>query len=302
MKNYDILTIGHISLDNNIDCRDNLVVELGGAVLYSSAASYAVGKEVGAVTKLNPNDKERLNALAIPKEDIIFIPCEHSTSIRNKYFTEDKEKRECTCISQAEGFNIDDIPNTDCKIYHLAGLIKGDFDGELIKELSKRGKVAVDVQGLLRCANGAGTAMYFADWAEKKEILPYIYYLKTDAAEAEILTGQPDRYVAAEMLHSWGAKEIVITHNTEVLAYDGKDMYTCPIKARSLEGRSGRGDTTFAAYLAARLDYSMDESLLIATACVSSKMEKRGPYLGKLKDIREYIAEFYKTGDVKKVK
>ena len=57
-----------------------------------------------------------------------------------------------------------------------------------------------------------------------------IDYLKTDAAEAEILTGLTDRAEAAKLLHSWGAKEVLITHNTEVLAYDGVTTYTCPIK------------------------------------------------------------------------
>ena len=82
--------------------------------------------------------------------------------------------------------------------------------------------------------------MQFHDWAEKKKYLPMIHYLKTDAAEAEILTGLTDRAEAAKKLYGWGAKEIVITHNTEVLAYDGNKIYTCPIKARNLSGRTGR--------------------------------------------------------------
>ena len=83
-------------------------------------------------------------------------------------------------------------------------------------------------------------------------MLPYIRFLKTDAAEAEILTGTDDRVAAAKMLYDWGAKEILITHNSEVLVYDGKEIYTCPIKARNLSGRTGRGDTTFAGYITER--------------------------------------------------
>ena len=145
MKKYDTLTIGNLSLDYNIDYLDNLVVEIGGAALYSSASAYALGHSVGVVTKLNPADKARLNDFFIPAEDVYYIPSEHSTSIRNKYFTADKERRDCACLSQADGFVIDDIPNVDCAIYHLAGLIYGDFDGRLMQQLSKRGAVAVDV-------------------------------------------------------------------------------------------------------------------------------------------------------------
>lgn len=293
-KHYDILSIGHISLDYNIDYLDNLVIEIGGAVIYSSAASYAGGYKTGVVTKLKEEDKNRLDEFLIPKEDVFFIPSQKSTSIRNKYFTKDKEKRLCVCISQADAFTLNDIPDSDCSIYHLAGLIYGDFDGQLIKELSKKGKVAVDVQAFLRHADGDNTEMYFKDWAEKRELLPYITYLKTDAAEAEILTGQSDRKIAAKMFHDWGAKEILITHNTEVLAYDGKDMQTCPIKARSLIGRSGRGDTTFASYITERQNEGLEKSLLWATATVSHKMENLGPYKGSRDTVQTYIDEFYK--------
>lgn len=294
MKKYDVLTIGHISLDYNIDCFDKQITEIGGAVIYSSASAYACGGKVGAVTKLAEKDKERLNELVIPKEDIFYIPCGKSTSIRNKYFTPDKEKRQCVCLSQADAFTVNDIPAVECKIYHLAGLLYGDFDGEMIKELSKRGKVAVDVQAFLRHSAGEGKEMYFSDWKDKKELLPFIDYFKTDAAEAEILTGTSDRKKAAETLYGWGAKEIVITHNTEVLAFDGKKAETCKIKARNLSGRSGRGDTTFAAYITERLSAPMKEALLFATATVSYKMEKPGPFRGTRKDIENYIDEFYK--------
>lgn len=293
MKQYDTMTIGHISLDYNIDYLDNQIVEVGGAVIYSSAAAYAGGYKVAAVTKLAEKDFDRLGEFVIPREDVYCIPSSVSTSIRNKYHTADKERRTCTCLGQADPFRIEDIPEAQVGVYHLAGLIYGDFDGELIKALAAKGKVAVDVQALLRHADKKTGAMYFEDWAQKKELLPYIDYLKTDAAEAEILTGQSDRYRAAHMLHSWGAKEVVITHNTEVIAFDGKQMSACPIRARNLSGRSGRGDTTFAAYITERQKASLSAALLWATATVSAKMEKPGPYRGTRRDIEAYIDEFY---------
>lgn len=292
-KHYDTLELGHISLDYNIDYLDHQIIEVGGAVIYSSAVAYAGGYKVGVVTKVAPQDKDRLDCFVIDKEDVFCIPSKESTSIRNKYHTADKERRTCTCIGQGDSFTIEDVPDVDCGVYHFAGLIYGDFDGDLMIELSKRGKIAVDVQALLRHANRATGEMYFEDWADKKRVLPYIDYLKTDTAEAEILTGQTDRFVAAKMLREWGAKEVVITNSAEVLAYDGKEMYTCPIKARNLSGRSGRGDTTFAAYITERQKRSMSDALLWATATVSAKMEAPGPYKGTRADIEAYIKEFY---------
>ncbi|HHU83613.1 MAG TPA: ribokinase [Clostridiales bacterium] len=291
---YSSIIIGHVTMDENIDHLDNSVYVAGGAVLYSSASAYALGHNVLAITKLAEKDKDRAKEFTLPPERVIVLPSTDSYLMYNKYLTPDKERRICRCDAHGDGFKIEDIPeNLEAHIYHLAGLTYGDFDNDLIKGLAKRGKVAVDVQGFLR-HRADDHSMYFEDWADKKEMLPYIYYLKTDAAEAEIMTGTSDRKKAAEILYSWGSKEIVITHNTEVLAYDGKDFYTCPIKSRNLSGRTGRGDTTFAAYLNERLNNNIETALLWATATVSLKMETVGVFKGTKADVQAYIDEFYK--------
>lgn len=293
MKNYDSIIIGHITKDFNIDHLKNLNEICGGAVLFSSASAFALGHKVGAVTKLAERDKERLDSFTISKEDIYCSFSQDSTTMRNEYFTADKEKRNSTCLSCAEPFTIDELPNANAKIYHFAGLLYGEFPNEMIIECSKKGDVALDVQACLRHADMSDGSMFFKDWDDKKEILPYVTYLKTDAAEAEIMTGTSNREEAAKILWELGAKEILITHNKEVLVYDGKKTYTCPIRARNLSGRTGRGDTTFAAYINERLNNSIEKSLLYATATVSLKMETPGPIKSNRDDVENYISQFY---------
>ena len=161
-------------------------------------------------------------------------------------------------------YRTDEVPEIDAAIWHLAGLVGGDIPNEMIPFAAQHAMVAIDVQCMLRWVENGG--MVYHDWAEKKEMLPYVRFLKTDAAEAEILTGLTDRAEAAKVLYGWGAKEILITHNTEVLVYDGKEIYTCPIKARNLSGRTGRGDTTFAGYINERLTQDIPTALRTATA------------------------------------
>lgn len=294
MKKYESVIIGHITKDFNIDHEDNTVEICGGAVLFSSASAFASGHKVAAVTKVNKNDLDRISEFNLPKEDIYVNECENSSTMRNKYFTADKERRDSTCLSVGTPFSLEDIPDDiEGEIYHFAGLVYGDFPDSMIKKCSEKGAVAVDVQACLRHVDRESGKMYFEDWAEKKEMLPYITFLKTDAAEAEILTGTSDRAEAAKILHSWGAKEILITHNSEVLVFDGENIYTCPIKARNLSGRTGRGDTTFAAYITERLKNDIPSSLLYATATVSLKMETPGKFCGSRADVEEYIKTFY---------
>ena len=294
MKNYESVIIGHISMDNNIDHLGNGVFVCGGAVLYSSASAHALGHSVSAVTRLAEKDSERLSEFTIPKEDIYAVWCENSTTMKNVYLTPDKERRNSSCLSVGTPFELSDIPDgISADIYHFAGLIYGDFPNEMIKECARKGKIAVDVQTCLRHVNTDTGEMYFEDWECKKEMLPYIDFLKTDAAEAEIMTGTSDRYEAAKILYGLGAKEVLITHNTEVIAYDGENIYSCPIRARNLSGRTGRGDTTFAAYINERLTNNIQHSLLYAAATVSLKMETPGPLKATRADIENYIKEFY---------
>ena len=212
--------------------------------------------------------------------------------MKNKYFTADKERRTCENVSVGTPFSVEDIPDLDAHIFHFAGLIYGDFNNDMIRKAAERYDVAVDVQTLLRHRRDDGS-MYFLDWADKKEMFPYIRFLKTDAAEAEILTGTDDRRKAAQMLFDWGAKEVLITHNTEVLAFDGTSFFTCPIRACNLSGRTGRGDTTFAAYYCERLQQDIPTALLYATATVSLKMEKPGPLRCTRDDVDAYISALY---------
>ena len=265
---------------------------MGGAVVASGFAAAKSGNKTALFTKLNPADADVEERFRDSGADLYWKPSAATCSIRNQYFTADKEKRSCTSMGVCDPFRFEELPDIEAKIYHFAGLVYGDFDGPLFAEAAKHGKVAVDVQCLLRHVEPDKT-MAFHDWAEKREYLPCIDYLKTDAAEAEILTGLTDRAEAAKLLHSWGAKEVLITHNTEVLAYDGERAYTCPIKARNLSGRTGRGDTTFAGYITERQRAGIEEALLYCTALVSLKMETPGPFQGSREDVLAYIRAFY---------
>ena len=86
--------------------------------------------------------------------------------------------------------------------------------------------------------------------------------------EASLLTGSSDLAEAAGIIESWGSPETMITHADGVLLRAGGRTYYERFSNRSVAGRTGRGDTTFAAYLSWRLDHGVDESLKFAAALV----------------------------------
>lgn len=289
---YDVTIIGPATKDENVDYTGEKIQSIGGAVYYSTFAAKAAGANVFACIKISENDKEFIKQFELPPEQTALLPSEKTTQVTNTYFTKDRERRIMRCISQSDPIFYNEIPKVESSLFHLAGLFYGDFPSELIIYLSEHGKVSVDIQGFLRYnKNGE---IKFHDWPEKDIYFPYFDFLKADAVEAEILTGTKNRHDAAKLIYDLGAKEIMISHHSEILIYDGNSFYNCPIKSRNLSGRTGRGDTTFGSYIARRmLGESISDSLAFATAMVSLKMETPGPFRGTEKDVRKYQEEFY---------
>ena len=290
MKTYDLMIIGPATRDLNIDYTGAEDRSVGGAVTFCTPAARAAGASVFAAVKIAPADTDIMAAFG---EDAALLPSEKTTLMRNEYFTPDRERRRASCPAQSDPILPSEIPDVPCRLYHLAGLLYGDFPNELMDSLRAKGMVSADAQGFLR--HNEGGEMRFHDWKDKLDYLPYMDFFKTDAAEAEILTGLTDRAAAAWQLHAWGAREVMVSHNTEMLVCDDKEIRTCPVKARNLSGRTGRGDTTFGAYLAMRmLGAGVADALLYATACVSLKMETPGRFTGTRADVEAYIDAFYR--------
>lgn len=292
MKEYDIMMIGHISKDIMIDYKGNEERILGGPVVQSSAAAVGAGASVLVLTKGAARDAESIEKLKSNGADWSVIESPDTTSVKNVYHTENQERRDVLLISRADPFTLEEIPENPTRIFHLAGIVKGEIPDNLMEPLSERGKVAIDVAGSLR--NHEAGQLVNRDWKDKHTYLPMVSYFKMDAAEGEILTGETDRLKAAQKIVEWGAEEVMLTFNTEVIVCRGDEVYKAPYTNRSFVGRTGRGDSTFAAYLAWRLNHSIEESLTFAVALCSIKMETPGPFKGTVAQVEERIKKDYK--------
>jgi sugar/nucleoside kinase (ribokinase family) len=130
-------------------------------------------------------------------------------------------------------------------------------------------------------------------WPERDEVLSQVDILKTDAVEAERLTGKTDMEAAARTLSGYGPKEIVLTHSQGVLVYAGGQFHQAPFCPRKLVGRSGRGDTCIGSYVCKRLSASPQEATIWAAAVTSLKMEAEGPMTRTASEVEELIARVY---------
>jgi len=279
---YDLIIIGHITSDT-LEYKGEVTRFTGGGAYFSSFAAKRSNAKICVVTKLAQKDFGVLDELRKEGIEVIAIPSSKTTSIENIFETDDFDKRKVKLISQADPFNPEDIPEVETKIYSLAGLFIGEIPNALIKYLSQKGEVGLDMQAMLRSSGDVSSA--FKDWEEKKDYLPMVTYLKADSLESEVAAGTSDREKAAGMFYQWGAKEVMITHASEVIVYNGEKIYRAPFNPKNLSGRTGRGDTCFGSYLSWRLHHGIEESVRYTAALTSIKMEKPGPFLGTMEDV-----------------
>lgn len=270
---------------------------VGGAVLHAVWAAHQLNRMVGVLTKTAAADKSMLKEFPQSNTDIHWLPSKETTSIKNDYTTTDKETRICTNLGQADPYEADDFPDFKAKAIQYSGLITGEIDLELIKSLGGKSKLAVDAQGLTRKVHPDGS-MRFSKWEEMREALPHIHYFKADAAEAEFLTEIPTqdtdgRIRAGKKFVEMGAKEVIISHNKELIAITRDEVHQFPFKNRNLSGRTGRGDTSFATYITERFDKSPKNALLFATALTSLKMEIPGPFKKTREDVQRFIEDLF---------
>lgn len=279
---FDITMIGHISRDIMIYGEEEQRFT-GGPVIYSSIAAARSGKKVHVITRCSAEDDVALEVMRAEGVKVTRQDSPVSTSIENIYLSEDRERRHVRLLSRAAPFSREDFPETSSRIYHMAGLFRGELPDELIPFLAERGAVGIDAQGLLRCSEEG--KLLFRNWERLDDLMEYITYFKADAAEAEILTGEENREKAAEILHRRGADEVILTHNNEVIVQTREGLFRAPFTPANLSGRTGRGDTTFAAYMAKRLDSDPQEAVSYAAALCSIKMERPGPFSGTVEDV-----------------
>jgi sugar/nucleoside kinase (ribokinase family) len=290
-KTYDITFVGHMCYDEITPFGGEPHVAPGSAVLCGAMVAARVGERVAAVVKMAPKDEEILQPMKDVGVDTYLIPSAETTYSRVIHESENVDERRLILARSAGLIDIADVPPLQTRCAHLAGISDTEFDMPLMTGLKSRGySLSVDMQSFVRHV-GPTREIEFSDVANKRDIVAMMDKVKLDVVEARILTGTDDLEKAAIIVESWGCPEIVITHSSGVLArVSGKTFYE-KFSNKSTVGRTGRGDTTFAAYLSYRLEHDPLESLKFAAALVSIKMETPGPFQGTVADVARRLHE-----------
>lgn len=290
---YDMVIIGNYTKDTIVSPAGTRMVD-GGGFNYGAHVASMMGLKTAAVTRLSREDIRVVDALVQLGVAVFPAYTPHSTHMRLYYPTSNVNERVLSVTQTAGAFTPDQIEHLQARAFLINASTRGEVNLEVIRELrAKDTLLAADAQGFVRIIGPDGTLMNEA-WPEKEQVLSHIDILKADAVEAEMLTGTADIKAAAQTLASWGPAEIVLTHRDGLLVFAGAQFHEAPFCPRNLVGRSGRGDTCIAAYVAKRLTALPQEACTWAAAVTSLKMETEGPIKRKTDDVEELIQRMYK--------
>lgn len=292
MNSYDITFIGHMCYDEITPYLGETKVSPGSAVLCGAIVAARTGKRVAAIVKMSQEDDKINVPMTEAGIDTYLIPSKETTYSKVIHPVADVDVRRLILEKSAGIIKIEEVPQIDTEYIHLAGISDTEFDMDLIVALKNRGyNLSADMQSFVRQVDPVTKEIHFGDVAEKKEIVKLLTKVKMDIVEATVLTGTDDLEKAAMIVESWGCPEVVITQSEGVLARVEGVTYYEKFSNSSVVGRTGRGDTTFAAYLSWRMDHNPMESLKFAAALVSIKMESPGPFHGTLSDVINRMRE-----------
>jgi sugar/nucleoside kinase (ribokinase family) len=287
---WDLVTIGAYTKDTIVTRNGTRYVDGGGYSYAAHAAKLAV-PTVGAVTRLARSDEGSTALLRAAGVDVTIHESTASTLMRLEYPTDDVDQRTLTVAAVADPFAVEHVEGLDARAYLVSASVRGEVPLAVMQALAAQKRlVGVDVQGFVRVV-GDGGQLRYERWPEQAVILALVDVLKTDAVEAEFLTGHADIHRAAAALAEFGPREIVLTHRDGVLVRAEGREYEAPFRPREMRGRSGRGDTCVGSYLSRRLDHDARAATLWAAAVTSLKLEAEGPVRRSVADANERCRE-----------
>lgn len=292
MHSYDFLAIGNYTKDTIVSAAGTRHVHGGG---YSYAAHAAALRDlaVGALTRLAAEDRASTEGLRAKGVEVHVVESKQSTLMRLEYPTANVDERRLTVAAVAEPFSPEIVAGFTARAFVVNGSARGETPLAVLEALkAKGGLLCADVQGFVRVVADDGQLRY-ESWPEQAAVLALIDILKTDAVEAEFLTGETDVRRAAAALAAQGPAEVVLTHRDGLLVLADGEYHEAGFHPRELVGRSGRGDTCMGSYVSARLDVPPDEATTWAAAVTSLKMEKEGPVQCTANDVRRLLATRY---------
>ena len=263
----------------------------GGTAFYFSYAVCNLDVKYLLMTALAEEEMQYVDRLRSKGIEIKVQPSTHTVFFENIY-GDNPDIRTQNVLAKADPFALEPLQKIEAQIFHLGPLLADDMSTDLIKALSKKGRVSLDAQGYLRKVENQKVLP--VDWPDKIEALRYVDILKADESEMAVLTGHPEVSKGAKLLTDWGVKEVVITNGSiGSTIYSDGSFYNIPAyRPEVIVDATGCGDTYMGGYLYQRVKgKGIQQSGEFAAAIASLKMESPGPFRGTEDDVINRLSQ-----------
>ena len=288
MNRYDIVFVGHTASGRIEPFGGPPELGHGGGAFFGAMAARCILNRLAVITRIALENRDFLEPLDETGIDVYVQPSAQTTHMRVVYPNENVDERQLYLERSAGFYRIEDIPPMEPCLIHLAGLSDQEFTLDFMHGLKQRGfRLSLDMQSFVFRVDPQSGLISLRDVPNKEEILGMVDTVKLDIAEAKTLTGTDDLSEAAAAVAAWGCPEVLTTRSDGVLAHHEGKNYFAKFTNRSVEGRTGRGDTTMGAYLARRMEHPVEDSVKFAAALASIKMESPAPFTGTVEDVLE---------------
>lgn len=288
----DICCIGHITRDRIITQNPPTTTHCaGGSAYYMAWAIASLPSDIlfHMITSVSQEVMPEVEKLRQAGIEVTAFESDTNVFFENKYGA-NMDNRTQRVLAKSAPFTLNQLKDVEARVYHLGTLLADDFAPEIVEYLASKGDVSIDVQGYLR--EVVGEEVKACEWADKLRLLKHTAILKVNEWECQTLTGMTDPYEAAQQIHDWGVREVIVTlggGGSMILAEDR--FYETPAYAPTkLVDATGCGDTYSAGYLYARargMGYA--ESGQFAAAMCTLKLEHTGPFTHQIEDVYHVI-------------
>ena len=286
----DICCIGHITHDRIVTPKRSLDLAGGTAFYFAHGISQLPPRvSFQLVTKGGEYINGEVERLRKKNIDVTAYKSAHTVFFENKYGS-DSNNRQQRVLAKSDPFTLGEVEPLQAKVFHLGSLLADDFSVDVVRSLSTKGRVSIDVQGYLREVRGE--RVYPVGWKDKARVLECTDFLKLNEHEMEVVTSSHDPRSVALELASYGVREVIVTLGSygSLVYVDGRFYEIPAFRPREVVDATGCGDTYSTGYLYLRLQgASPDEAGRFAAALCTLKLEHSGPFNATVEDVHRLM-------------
>jgi sugar/nucleoside kinase (ribokinase family) len=288
MKAFDIITVGHFSIDHVLPPRGNAFKRmLGGSSAYVSFSARKLGARVGVISKVGKDFPETyVNMLEQGRIDTFGLKKVNGAVTTSFALEYSNGKRRLLLKSRAPPICLGDVSlEFKASIVHIAP-IAGEISSEVVGALREKvDSLSLDPQGFLRKFDAKGRTS-LKKW-KADEILEQVDVYKSSLPEIRAVVRRSSLKTAMKRLGDFGIRIVIVTLGEKgtMLFFDERFHRIPAFSPRRLIDPTGAGDVFAGAFLAEYL-HKKDPlwCACVGSAAASFKVETFGPFFHTTKE------------------